>query len=377
MHDDAQERQHQATGKHITEMKKRGNVMRSRDLSGGLLFIVGVITLMIMSARLIEMMKNNFTMMFTSFQKAIIEPDYLLIVLKKIILTNFYEILPVFVISFVVTLFSPFLFGGWNFTMDAIHFKLAKLNPIDNLSKLFSIKSTMMEVIRAFIKSNFLLTVLVCYFFAYKNEVIMLINEPCFSAIYSGSIIIKNFILVLSCSIIVIVIFDVIYHYLKYQQQSKMSTQQIKDENKEVEGNPESKRKMRSKQIALLKQRLTQTVPKANVIITNPTHYSIALRYDNTKDHAPRVVAKGKGLIAHQIKQIAIAHAITIYEAPELARAIYHTTKLGEFIHPGLYKAVAIVLSYVFQLKHYQMGKGVQPEFIRNLDIPKEFIYQE
>ena len=178
-----------------------------------------------------------------------------------------------------------------------------------------------------------------------------------------------------SFTVILLIIFDVFYQYAQFQNQSKMSDQELKDEYKDAEGSAEVKRKIRSSQFAMYRQRLSVSVPRANVIVTNPTHYAIALRYEANKDKAPKVVAKGKGPVAQQIRSLAIANGVPIYEAAPLARAIYHTTKLNTEIHPELYMSVAIVLSYVHQLKNYQMGIGKQPEYVEDLEIPKEFIF--
>lgn len=373
----AQERQHSATSKRLVELRKQGTVMRSRDLSGGLIFIVTIIVLAFMTLKLRKMITKDFLFSYSHFNEVINNSDNLLYIIKHTFETNFYQILPILIIIFIVTLLTPFLFGGWNFTLDVIKFKFSKMNPINNLSRIFSVKNSFMEIIRSFFKSTFLFIVLVFYIYSIRHQLFNLMNEPINNVIVETYEIVKSYIFILSASLIFIVLFDLAYHYYQFQEKSKMSTQEVKDENKESEGNQETKKKIRIKQLIMLKQRLSQTVPKANVVITNPTHYAVALRYDSNKDHAPKVVAKGKSLIAHQIKQIAIAHAVTIYEAPELARAIYHTTKMGATIHPALYKAVAIVLSYVYQLKNYQMGKANYPVFTSNLEIPEEFIYKE
>jgi len=195
------------------------------------------------------------------------------------------------------------------------------------------------------------------------------------ASINVGYSIIKSFIILLCITLIALMAFDVFYQYVQFQNQSKMTGQELKDEYKDTEGSVDVKRKIRSAQFALLRQRLAVSVPQANVVITNPTHYAIALKYDAKKDRAPKVVAKGKGPLAQQIRFLAIANAIPIYEAPPLARAIYHTSKVNTEIHPELYMSVAIVLSYVHQLKNYQMGAGKQPDFVEDLEIPKEFIY--
>lgn len=377
MSDEAHDKQHAATGKHLADLRKQGNVLRSRDLSGALVFMTSITLLIFMSAQIKTQMAKNFFLAFSNFSAVVGNHDYLINIIKNIVLSSFYLLLPLFIIAFITALFSPFIFGGWNFTLDVLQFKLSKLNPTSNLARLFKPKTALLEILKSMIKSSFFLAILIFYVISAKNNIFYLSNEALSSAINTSYFTVKNFIIILSGSLVFIILMDVVYNYFRYQTQAKMSTEQIKEEHKSTEGNPEVKRKIRMKQIAIIMQRLKQTIPKANVIITNPTHYAVALRYDGEKDHAPKVVAKGKAVIAQHIKKIAISHAVPIYEAPELARAIYYTTKVNGFIHPALYKAVALVLSYVFQLKHYQMGKGRLPEYISNLEIPSEFIYKE
>ncbi|RDI38536.1 EscU/YscU/HrcU family type III secretion system export apparatus switch protein [Aquicella lusitana] len=377
MSHEAQEKQHQPTSKHISDLRKQGIVMRSRDLSGGLVFTVTVAMLIIMSAQLMMSIKKNFSLAFSSIPDVIHNANYLGAILKKIALANFYQLLPIFIIMLVVAILSPFLFGGWNFTLDAIQFKLSKLNPTNNLGKLFSYKNALIEIARSIVKASIFLCILTFFLISNLNDIISLMNLQVISAITASEYLIKYFILFLCIALIFTVIFDIAYHYFRYQQQAKMSLQEVKDEQKDTEGSVESKRKMRLKQLAMVKQRINYSVPKASVVITNPTHYAVALKYNSGKDKAPKVIAKGKGIIAYQIRKAAISHGISIYQAPDLARAIYFTTKLGSEIHPGLYKPVAIVLSYVYQLKNYQYGVGKHPEIIEDLSIPKEFIYHE
>jgi len=375
--DQAQEKQHQPTSKHIMDLRKRGVVMRSRDLSGGMIFFVTITLLIFMSSELLSIIKENFVITFSSIPSVLHDHNYLIFVLKKIALKTFNQLLPMFIVILIVAILSPFVFGGWNFTLDAIQFKLSKLNPTENLARLFSYKKTLMEVGRSIVKASVFLGFLAFFLYANKNDIINLGNMPVMSAIYTSAFTLKTFIVFMCSSLVITVLFDMAYHYFQYQQKAKMSMQQIKDEHKETEGSVESKRKMRMKQLALMKQRISLAVPKADIVITNPTHYAVALKYNKDKDKAPRLVAKGKGLLAQQIRQVAVANAITIYQAPELSRAIYFTTKLGSEIHPGLYKAVAIVLTYAYQLKNYQHGLSDHPEYITDLQIPDEFIYHE
>ena len=280
--------------------------------------------------------------------------------------------------GFVVTVICvPFIFGGWNFTLDPLMFNFNKLNPLNNIGNIFGIKRVYKEVIKSTLKAAIILSALFYFVIKNKNTIFSLINYPVKTAIVASYSIFTSFVVLLSYTIILIVIVDMVYAYYLYQSKSKMSLQELRDEAKETEGSGETKKMIRKRAMQLLKQRMTKSIPLASVIIVNPTHYAVAIKYDERKDRAPKLLAKGKGPIAEQIRTIAIANGIPLYEAPPLARAIYFTTKVNAEIDPDLYMAVAIVLSYVQQLKNFQMGIGQQPNFVRDLKIPEEFIYDE
>jgi len=374
---DGQERQHSATGKRLAELRKKGTVLRSRDLTGGMLFLVIVSLIIFMADQFKTQFSGNFLTAFSAIRDVLNDQEILPFVIKKILLNNMQILLPAFILALITVMISPFIFGGWNFTLDAIQFKLEKLDPTNNLKKMFSFKHTAIEIVRSMLKAFIILGILILFIYHKKEDICALMNSQIQFSMGESYAILKEFILYLSVGLVVIVAFDIVYHYYQFQSQSKMTGQEIKDEQKDTEGSSQVKRKIRSTQLAMLRQRIASAVPTANVIVTNPSHYAIALRYDEKKDHAPRVIAKGKDYLAQQIRQLAIANAIPIYEAPPLARAIYHTSKVGMEIHPELYMAVAIVLSYVHQLKNYQLGIGKAPSFVDHFTLPEEFVYDE
>ena len=349
--DSSQDKKHDATSKRLSELSQKGNVMRSRDLTSGLVFVVTIMQIMYMVSRLKEQIVANFTLSFDAIQKILVNHDNISGIFKKIVTDNFLMLIPIFCLAFIVVLLSPFIFGGWNFTLQPIQFKFDKLNPINNLKKMFAPVHMAMEIFKSMLKSFFIMGVMITFVVVKKDSFIKLLNNSAESAIAASYSIVVQFIVVLTFTLVAFVAFDIIYNYFKFKKDIKMTTQEVEDEHKAMEGNQQIKARIRQRQIALLRQTLNKTVPLANVIITNPTHYSIALKYDEHKDHAPKVIAKGTGDIASRIRTIAIANGVPIYEAPALARSIYHTTKIGFDIHPGLYKAVAAVLSYVYQLK--------------------------
>lgn len=376
MADEAAEKQHQATGKRIAELRKKGTTLRSRDLTSGLVFIAGIVMLIFMSSKMQATLSENFITAFKSIKLVASSDDFLFTVFRKLATDSILMLLPIFLVVILVAFLSPFIFGGWNFSLESLSFKLEKLDPIANLGNLFS-KKIFTNVIKSMLKVTVILSVLGIYFFNKKDTIVALINLPLKLSMHVSYSIGLEFIIIISSSLVLIILYDVFASYLDFNKQTKMTTQELKDEYKEAEGNTDVKRKLRSTQFALLKQRLNILVPQATVVITNPTHYAVAIKYDDKKDMTPKVIAKGKGDIALQIRQLAITHRVPIYQAPMLARAIFNTSKINAEIKPGLYMAVAIVLSYIHQLSHYQQGKGQQPQFISDLKIPDEYIFAE
>ncbi|MFZ2315449.1 MAG: EscU/YscU/HrcU family type III secretion system export apparatus switch protein [Gammaproteobacteria bacterium] len=370
------EKQHQASAKRIENLRSQGNILRSKDLTSGLIIIVGLLSITFMSARLGQRLTENFVLSFRYMATVGADWDFPSRILERVMLDNFIFLMPFFGVVILTAVLSPFAFGGWNFTLKAIEFKPEKFDLVKNLGNIFS-KKMFFDIARSLFKVCIIMGALIFFAMDERSSIqgLMRMNMAQMS-IHVHSIILE-FIVVISLAILIIMGADAAYHYYEYQNKTKMTSQELKDEGKESEGSPEVKRKIRSAQFALMNQRLSTTVPKADVIVTNPTHYAIALRYDEGTDKAPRVLAKGKGFIANQIRRLAITNGIPMYEAPLLARAIYRTSDINTEVHPALYMAVAIVLSYVQQLKNYQQGFGGMPVHTRDLQIPKEFIYDE
>jgi len=376
MAEDVTEKQHEATTKRLEDLRAKGQSLRSRDLTSGLIFVVCVVMLAFMAEQFKEKFTENFILAFTSMNLVAHSVEFPAALMQKFIWTNFFLVLPIFLCVVLTALLSPFLFGGWNFTLQSIQFRLELLNPVSNLQNLFS-RRMAMNVVKSILKVLVFLAALLLFCYDRKIQIYDLINLPVQRSILAMYFIAKDYVFVISCSLVFIVVFDVITNYFEYAKKGKMTSQELKDESKETEGNQDVKRKLRSAQFALVRQRLSVTVPRATVIITNPTHYAVAIRYEAGKDKAPKVMAKGKDFSAQQIRRIGVVNSVPIYEAPLLARAIYHTSTVNAEINPGLYMAVAMVLSYVQQLRSYQQGRAAMPQFVSDLKIPDEFVFDE
>lgn len=376
MSDDGLERKHEASSKRLADLSKKGQSLRSRDLSSGIIIFTTIISLVFLADTINLRLKDNFIWSFTHVRYVLSDVDFPGQFIGTIAIDNLKALMPLLVLCLLSAFVAPFIFGGWNFTLEVLHFKVEKFNVIANLKNIFSTR-IFVEMGKSLLKLFVFLGLLIYFTLHNIDYIFGLIHQQTKHAIVSGIKTSMQFIVLMSIGLVLIVLFDVIYSYFEFHKRSKMTSQELKDEHKESEGNPEVKRKIRIKQMSLIRQRLMVAVPQANVIVTNPTHYAVALRYQPGKDAAPVVVAKGKDFIAQQIRTIAISHGVTIYQAPELARAIYHTANINSQISPELYMSVALVLSYVHQLKNYQAGNGTPPQVVTDLRIPEEFIYNE
>lgn len=374
--DKAAEREHQATSKRLTEMHKLGQIARSRDLTSGIIFLTGILLVISLSQHLSIRLEENFRVAFESIKTVMTDEGCPGVVIHSLILSTVLIIIPMILALFFSVFLSPFLFGGWNFSLHALLPKFHHLDVMQNLGRIFSSHS-LIEIVKSFTKFLFITGSLVIFILANKDRIMHVSHlaiKPAMSEVFS---LLKLFIINVSCALVIVVIFDIALAFYRFKRQSMMTTQEIKEESKETDGHPDMKRKIRSRQLSIIRQRLSQSVPQANVIITNPTHYAIALQYREKKDRAPKVIAKGKGFVAEQIRNLAILNAVPIYQAPLLARALYHTTNINSEVHPELYMSVAIVLSYIHQLRNFQKGIGKLPQMVSDLKIPADFVYEE
>jgi flagellar biosynthetic protein FlhB len=257
---------------------------------------------------------------------------------------------PFMAIMLVSVFAGPLLMGGWSFSLETISFKLEKLDPIKGLARIFSLKG-LVELVKALAKFVLLLGAAILVFFSIDQQLLSLASMTPKAAGLEAVTILVQVLLILSATTILIVALDVPFELWNHSKQLRMTKQEIKDEMKETDGNPQVKQRIRTLQRQLAESRMMDDVRTADVVITNPTHYAVALQYLDRPGSAPKVVAKGKDLTALRIRSIATDCDIPIFEAPPLARALYRSTEIGYEIPHVLYMAVARVLAYVFQLK--------------------------
>jgi flagellar biosynthetic protein FlhB len=374
--DTSQEKTEEATPKRLEKSREEGQIARSKELNtsavllagtGGLIAFGGMI-----SQSMERMMRFNF-----SFDRGLIVSDSLMIAYLS---RSFYEVsqglLPLFLLLLVAAIVGPIGLGGWLLSGKAMMPKFSRLNPLEGIKRMFSARS-LMELFKSMAKVAVVGTLAVLMIVYYQKQMFAISFESIDSALVHAASIIGWAALALAASTILIAIVDVPFQIWDHQKKLKMTMQEVKDEMKDSEGKPEVKGRIRQLQREMAQARMMSKVPEADVVITNPTHYSVALKYDTEGNGAPVVVAKGADFAAFKIREVAAAHDVTMFAAPPLARAIYYTTELDEEIPEGLYLAVAQVLAYVFQLKSYRPGKGRKPKAPGDFDIPDGMRYDE
>jgi flagellar biosynthetic protein FlhB len=367
-----QERTEEPTSKRLEDAQKKGQIARSRELNTFVMLITSATLLLMMG----EQMGNSLlTMMRTQFQlsrEIIFDPVSPIIYFKQAMLDGVMLIAPFVAVMVVAAIIAPLALGGWVFSWETLAPKLEKLDPVKGIPRLFALHG-LIELIKALLKFLLIFAVAVVLSRHFLNELIGLGAEPLEQSISHALNIIGIFFLVLSASLIVVVMFDVPYQLWDHSKKLKMTLQEIKDEMKESEGSPDVKARQRRIQMDMAKNRMMTQVPKADVIVTNPTHYAVALKYDPNSNGAPKLVAKGLDLIAAQIRLLATGANVPLVAAPSLARALYYSTEIDHEIPKELYLAVAQVLAYIYQLKTARENYWDEPLPPENIKVPDKF----
>lgn len=369
--ENGQEKTEEASARKLEKAREEGQIPRSRDLTTTAILLLGTIGLMVfgqyMGSKLMDVTRYNFTIP----RDAIFDPQMMITYLSASIFEGLLSLLPLFGMLLAASIIGPVALGGWLFSGKAMAPKLSRMNPVAGIKRMFSMKA-LVELGKALGKVIVILGATILLLLAYERAIFRLVDETMNNAIIHSLKISGYAAIILSASTVLIAAVDVPFQIWEHSKKLKMSRQELKDEMKDTEGKPEVKGRIRQLQREMAQRRMMANVPDADVIITNPTHYAVALRYDPETMATPIMLAKGGDHVALKIREIAKAHKIEIIEAPVLARAIYHTTDVDQEIPAGLYMAVAQVLAYVFQLRNFRRGKGEKPTYPRNIPVPKD-----
>ncbi len=370
--DSGQDKTEEPTAKRLADARKKGQVPRSRELDTFVSLITSAVLFLFMGGHIARGLAEIMRQQFQLSREDIFDPLRLVNHFGHALSEAVFLIMPFVLVLVAAALITPMMMGGWNFSSEAIQPKLSKFNPITGLKKIFGIQG-IVELIKAIIKVGLIFAVAWVLFNVYRDDLMGLNKLPVDLAIYRTADIITLSLLILSASLLLVVIIDVPYQLWNNKRQLKMSKQEVKEESKDSEGSPEIKGRVRKMQMEIAQRRMMEEVPKADVIVTNPNHFAVALKYDQSSSGAPALVAKGTDLIAAQIRNVALGADVPLVAAPPLARALYYSTELNEEIPQGLFLAVAQVLAYVFQLKAAVETGGEKPYPPVDLPVPDEF----
>ena len=357
--DNSQERTEQPTPKRLDDARKKGQVPRSRELTMTLVMLVGATVLLFIGPRLAErlslVMKRGF-----GFDHSLIgREDAIIGYFAAQALTAITMLLPLLIILLLTALLAPATIGGWNFSTQALQPKFERLDPIKGLKRVFGPKG-LMELGKTLGKFLVVGTAAAILIYHLSHRFARLAVLDSIPAMAEATSMVGFALIVLSATLLLIAAIDVPFQLYQHTKQLKMTRQEVRDEMKQTEGKPEVKSKIRQLQQEIASRRMMEDVPRADVVVTNPTHFAVALRYEAGQMEAPVVVAKGTDLIAATIRRIAEENDVPLLEAPPLARALYHSTDIGHAIPAGLYVAVAEILSWVYQIRRLS-GTGHEP----------------
>lgn len=347
------EKTEKATPKRKREAREKGQVLQSKEINSALVLLVVFLSM--------NLFKKYWYIEFYKFYHKALDYTYdinsiytfknitkflnetLLIILKLS--------LPLLLISLAVGLICNYMQVGFLFTTKTLTIKLSKLNPVSGFKRMFSLKS-IVELVKSLFKTFVLIYVTASYLLNEYNNILNVFDMNIQQTVeYAWSLVLN---IVVRSAIVLLVLAILDYYYKKWEHEKglKMSKHEVKEEYKQTEGDPKIKSKIKEKQRQIAMRRMMQDVPKADVVITNPTHFAVALVYNDDSQEAPKVIAKGQDLIAQNIKKIAKENDIPLFENKPLARKLFFTVDIGEFIPPDLYHAVAEVLAYIYSLKN-------------------------
>jgi flagellar biosynthetic protein FlhB len=344
------ERTEEPSQRRLQDARKRGQVPRSRELTNFATMIGGSATLIAVGGSLVSHLSQIMRSGLSIDPLRLRDPDIMMNSMGEACITALTVLLPLFGALLALVLLASLLLGGWNFSMEAMAPDFTRLSPLAGIKRLFGLRGAT-ELGKALLKCAVVGGVCAAIVSSTFRDVLALAHMEPRAAIGRGVVLVSWSFVWLCASLGLVAIVDVPLQLFQFHRSLRMTRQELRDEAKESDGRPETKQRIRQMQQTLARRRMMHKVPTADVVIVNPTHFAVALKYDPQKMRAPRVLAKGVDLVAMNIRRIAEEHRVPVFESPRLARALYRSTDLNKEIPAGLYVAVAQVLSYIFRVR--------------------------
>lgn len=365
------EKTESATPRRLEKARAEGQVARSRELASFALLAAGFFGVWGLSGPIGTHLQTMMRGAFTFNHASVVDPNRMLIGAGAAGREGILAVLPVLALTGVAALLAPMAIGGWLLTGNVLQFKPERMNPIAGLGRIFSLNGPV-QVGMSLAKVLLVGGIGGAAVWHRKDEILALATESLTSALGHGMALIATCCAWTIGGLFLIAALDVPYQLWQYHKKLRMTKEEVKREHRESEGDPHVKGRIRQQQRAMARRRMMVAVPKADVVVTNPTHYAVALQYADGAMRAPKVVAKGVNLVAARIRELANEHNVPLLEAPPLARALYHNVELNREIPGPLYNAVAEVLAWVYQLRRFREDGGDVPAAPTELDVPAD-----
>ncbi|UVM06628.1 flagellar biosynthesis protein FlhB [Pseudomonas laurylsulfatiphila] len=363
-----QDKTEDPTEKKKKDAREKGEIARSKELNTLAIMLAGAGALLVFGGALAQEMMDLMRLNFSLSRDVVLDQRAMGTYLLHSGQIALLAIQPVMITLLLAALIGPISLGGWLFSAGTMAPKFSRMNPGAGLKRMFSGKAVA-ELLKALAKFFIVLFVALVVLSADIDDLLRIAHEPLDRAITRSLQVVGWSTLWMACGLVIIAAVDVPIQLWESIKKLKMTKQEVRDEHKDQEGRPEVKQRIRQLQREMSQRRMMAAIPEADVVITNPTHYAVALKYDPDKGNAPVLLAKGSDFLALKIREIAAANEILLLESPALARSIYYSTELEQEIPGGLYLAVAQVLAYVYQIRQYRAGKGKRPDPLKD-DLP-------
>ena len=367
-----QDRSEEPTEKRKRESREKGQIARSKELNTLAIMLAGAGGLLASGGSLAQSLMGIMSFNFAFDRDRLLDDGSMGLMLLLSGQAAAEALAPLLLALLVASIVGPVALGGWLFSAEALLPKMSRMNPLAGLKRMFSVQA-LVELVKALAKFIVILAVALAVLAADQDDLLAIANEPLEMAILHSAQVVGWSALWLACGLIFIAAVDIPFQLWDSKQKLMMTKQEVRDEYKDSEGKPEVKQRIRQMQREMAERRMMASVPQADVVITNPTHFAVALKYDPAKGSAPVMLAKGSDFTALKIREIAQEHKVTVLESPALARAVFYSTELDQEIPAGLYLAVAQVLAYVYQVKQHQAGKGKRPDKFPEPPIPPDY----
>ncbi|GHC33072.1 flagellar biosynthesis protein FlhB [Aidingimonas halophila] len=364
-----QEKTEDPTPRRLEKAREEGQVARSRELTTFMLLLGGVAGFWVMGATLQDQLGLVMEQAFLFERRQAFQDESMLIAAWDLGQRTLMIMLPLFLLLALLALVTPALLGGWLITAKSLKPQFGKLNPLKGIKRIFSTQA-LTELAKAIAKSLLVGGVGLSFLFFNKEKYMSLMDQPIRQSLTTALNMAAMACGLMVLTLVVVILIDVPFQLWSHNKKLRMTKDEIKREHKESEGDPQVKARIRSQQQAMARGRMMSNVPEADVVVTNPSHYAVALQYDDNLMSAPRVVAKGADAVAARIREIGDENGIPRLEAPPLARALYHHVDLEQEIPVDLYTATAEVLAWAFRIKRVQQEGGDVPDTPDNLPVP-------